>query len=149
MKEQELTSSDRAIFDIKLDRLHEQWVTHCHDYRKASEDCADARKEWEEAKAAKAVAEDELKEAAALADLQIRRGDPKTHGLDKFTESSIFNLVITGERYKKAQQITYEKQSDVIAAKHALDLSESLVGTLDHRKPALQDIVRLRLASYF
>ena len=121
-------------FELDPNRLDEEWVKQPELFHHAARKLADARADWERAKAARDVERAEL-------DRHVRR-DPEDFGVAKVTEGAIENIIITQKTYKRATE-------ELIKAKHAVDILEADVRTLEHRKSALEALVKLRLAEYY
>lgn len=122
------------FFDIDLNRLEWEWARQPGLYHDAAMKAADKRRDQSRAEA-------ELELTEAEVDREVRQ-NPAVFGLEKLTEPAIKLAIVASKRYKRAQQ-------DAIEAKHDLDVAEVAVKTLDHKKYALQDEVRLRLSNYF
>lgn len=126
--------NDDDVFAIDKDRLDEEWVNQPLLYYKYAMKLADAREDFERAKARKDVVEAEL-------DAAIRR-DPPAFGLEKITEDALKKAIIRQRRYTEAQE-------ELIKARHSMDVLEVKVNTLDHKKRGLEKLVDLRLKEYF
>lgn len=136
------------FFDIDPNALDKEWVNQPRLYYTYASEAAEARDAWERAKAEKEVMEAEMEEAEAEVSLKIRR-NPDGYNLEKVTEDCIKKTVLLQAEYKAAQRLLFQAQQKVIKAKSKLDLAEVAVKTLDHKKAALEDLVRLRLANYY
>lgn len=119
-------------FAIDPNRLDMEWLRQPEAYHREAVKLADLRKRLEMAKADRDVT---VAEAA-----QGVRRNPAAYGLEKVTEAGV-NEVVT-MRCRNAEQ-------KVIDAKHDHDVQQAMIDSLDHRKKALEDLVRLRLASYY
>ena len=122
--------------DFQIDPycLDEEWVKQPDTFRKYSEALAEAKRDFEEAKNRLAV-------VRAETDLTVRK-KPSKYGLDKLTEGVIKAAVEIDEGVVKAE-------ADVVEARYEVNLLEAAVGSLDHRKRALSDLVSLHLADYY
>jgi len=122
--------------DLEIDRnrLDDEWVDQPKLYKNAAENTANARLEYNRAKA-------ELEIAKAEIDREVRK-NPERFGLSKVTETTVASAVSLHPRCKEAMDA-------LITMKHELDVAEALVSALDHRKKALEDLVKLFLADYF
>jgi len=125
---------DNIIFDIDPNTLDKEWVNQPKLYGLHAIQLADARKEFEEAKANLEIVEAELDKKIRIA--------PEKYGLEKLTESAIKTCVVAHSKRKEANGV-------VIETRHAMDVLAALVAALDHRKRALEKLVDLRLADYF
>lgn len=94
-----------------------------------------------EAKADLAEAKANLDVVQAEIDRDIR-SDPAKYNLDKITENSIRNVVVVQDRYRKAL-------GALVDAQHSVDVLQSVVSAVDHRKSALEELVKLRLSDYY
>ena len=125
-------------FELDKYRLDEEWVSQVALYHGHATKLAEAREEFERAKAARDVVYAEL-------DRDIR-ANPGAFGLGeddrRVTESAIRNAALLQKRYTRAE-------NRVINAKHDVDIHAVAVETLDHRKKALENLVQLQLANYF
>lgn len=132
MKNSDMEHSE--IFDLDPNLLDEEWVRQPVLYHHYAIELANARAELERLRAARDVTTAEL-------DKNIR-AVPEEFGLLKITEGGVQQTVILQPRYQEADQAVRD-------AKHAVDISQVAVDTLDHRKKALEKLVDLRLADYF
>ncbi len=122
------------IFDLDKDRLDEEWVEQPKLYHQQAEKLADARAEWERAKAERDVVTAEID--------QDVRSNPAKYGMEKITEGAVEKKIVLQSRFSKANE-------KVIQAKHAVDVIQAMIDALDHRKKALESLVQLHLANYF
>lgn len=129
-----MVERDDDVFAIDKDRLDEEWVNQPLLYYKYAMKLADAREDFERAKARKDVVEAEL-------DAAIRR-DPPAFGLEKITEDALKKAIIRQRRYTEAQE-------ELIKARHSMDVLEVKVNTLDHKKRGLEKLVDLWAREYF
>lgn len=120
-------------YEVDLNRLDGEWARHPKTYYEAALEAAEAREDYEALKADKDLTEAELDEA-------IRRGFEEAGA--KYTEKVVANAIIRSEKYQKVM-------NKLLKAKHRVDVCEVNVRTLDHRKSALENAVKLRLADYF
>lgn len=128
-------NNDFDKFDLDKHRLDEEWCNQPRLYHEAADQLADARKEVEISKAAKDLCEAEL-------DRKIRT-HPDEFGLpEKTTETMIRNVLIVQQRYQDCV-------NKMIDTKHQVDLIESDVRSLEHRKSALENLVSLRMKDYY
>lgn len=122
--------------DLRIDpnRLDRNWLDQPRLYFQYAAELADARKEMDEAKS-------EVDLVRAELDLAIR-SDPETYGVAKVTESAIGATVLSHPKFQRAHQ-------QMLSAKHEVDVLAAAVSALDHRKSALENMVKLCLANYF
>ena len=100
-------------------------------------DCNNLEKEWAEHERAKAqgdLVEAELDRAIRLA--------PEKYGIDKVTEAAVQKTILVQLRFRNAQAARIE-------AKHAMDVAQAAVDTLDHKKYALDGETKMLLAGFF
>lgn len=87
------------------------------------------------------MAKQELDIAKAEADRKIRES-PEDYGLAKVTEASVSNAILNEDGYKDAYE-TY------LSAKYESDMASGAVNAFEHRKSALENLVRLYGQQYF
>jgi len=123
-------------FDPRIDKfaLDEEWLNQPPFFHEYAEQLANAKRETEEAK-------NELELTKAELDLSIRK-NPDAYDIPKITEKVVENVVIVQREVQEAQQ-------KVIQAKHKEDLLGAAVRTLEQRKTALENEVKLALADYY
>lgn len=143
---------DEQNFDfhsIDIHRLEEEWPLQTKMYRYYADRVAEARYNHDTAKTDKELAQAEMERVEAKLDRLIR-AEPVEYGLPaRTTEAAVRNVIILQGKYQAAQMAVFEAQRKINDAKHSLDVADVAVRTLDHRKAALEDLVRLRLASYY
>lgn len=126
--------SDTDIFDLDQNRLDEEWLGQSKLYMTYASQLADARAEWERAKASRDLVSAEL-------DRDIR-SNPDKYDLVKITEGGVEKTIITQRGFQTSNEA-------VIKAKHKVDLLQATVEALDHRKKSLEALVSLWIGSYF
>lgn len=136
-------------FDVDLGRLEEEWANHPRVYHEHALALEDARRDHEQAKAAKKLADEDLRHTAAKLDLEVRRAPAEFGFPAKPTEKAIENAVVCHKHYRRAVIRTHEAQQKVIQTGHAAGVLEVACKTLDNKKFALQDLVRLWERDYF
>lgn len=122
-------------FEIDANNIKRQWINQpslVYQYSKAAED---AREKLTTTK-------NKLEVMKAEKELEIRRSDPSRYGLEKFTESVISTLIQTDE-----DVIKYG--SKIVKLQHDHGVAQAACRALDHKKSALQDVVRLNLMERF
>ena len=127
-------SKDFDTFDLDPHRLDEEWCRQPKMYHEQAVALADARKEHEQSKTERDL-------VAAEVDKDVRL-HPSKYGLEKLTEEPIKKAVLMSKEYRKAD-------TNVIEARHSMDIIQADLDTLDHRKKALENLVQLFLADYF
>lgn len=122
------------FFEVDPEQLDEQWFVFPREYAQHAYALADARQEFERAKAKRDVIEAEI-------DKEIRL-EPEKFGISKITETIVAKTVQLHKRFRKAEE-------EVIIAKHSLDIHQATVDAMDVKKKGLEVVVQLRLASYY
>lgn len=131
-----LPANDREpdFFEIDKNHLPEEWCNHPKHYYRRATKLADAREAWERAKAERDVIAADVEKSVRLT--------PSEFGIEKVTEAAVNAAVTLDKRHRDANH-------RVIQAKHAVDMAQAAVDTLDHRKHALENMVKLLLAEFF
>ena len=124
----------KDIFNIDPNCLDVEWVGQPKLFYKHAEKLADARLELATSKA-------ELDVVAAELDQEIRN-DPAVFGLDKVTETTVRTAITLNKRHRSKLKAFNNN-------KHTVDLLQSVISALDHRKAALENMVRLHGQNYF
>lgn len=127
-------SSQNEFFEIDKDRLDEEWVNQPRLYYKYARRLEEARSTLEQAKARVELIYAEL-------DSRIR-AKPEKFKLEKITDAAVKAVIQADEDYRAALTDMHNAREDVGTYQVA-------VGTLDHKKKALENLVDLRLADYF
>jgi hypothetical protein len=124
---------DFEILAIDQNLLDREWINQPKFFFRYACMLADARKAYEEAKA-------NMKIVAADADQKVRMGASKRE--EKVTEALVLATVQRRNDYREAEQA-------VINTKHNVDILDAVVTALEHRKVALENLVRLHGQEYF
>lgn len=140
--------SPESLIEVDKNRLDEELVNQPRRYYHFAKRMADAKEQWEYARADKDILEDELKEVDAQLSLAIRK-DPPSFGLEKVTEDAIKHTVLTHRKHAVAQVKVYEKQKEIIKLRHLVDILEAAVKALDNRKMTLESLTYLQNANYY
>ncbi len=122
------------FFDIDKFHLDAEWVAQPKMYLEYAQKLADARADWEKAKAERDLVEAEL-------DHHIRTC-PEEYGLEKITEPVVSKAIIRQIRF-------HDAQNHVFVCKKAMDDFSVIVEALEHRKKALESLVYLHGTGYF
>ena len=133
-KKRPSTDRERHVVDIDTNRLDEEWMSHSALYQDYASQLADAQYAMDMAKTEKDTVEAELDAAI--------RADPSAYGLEKVTEEGV----------KKTIQLQSELQiavQSLHSTTRTVRLLQATVRALDHRKSALENLVRLYLSNYF
>ncbi len=124
-----------AILSIDINELDMEWARQPKLYFEYASELAHARRRSDEAEA-------ELKLIKAEIDRDIR-DKPIFYNLKQSpTEASITTTVFLQKRFKLAQ-------SKVIILQERVGVLEAMVKSLDHKKAALENMVRLDSRNYF
>jgi multidrug resistance efflux pump len=127
---------DEIELDINPDpdQLDRNWVDQPRLRYRYGKELADAKLELSHAKANLDVTEAELDQAI--------RTDKEAYGLDKITETAVKATILLQPVFKSAQKKLMDCQ-------HAVDVMYAAVSAIEHKKAALQELVRLRLSEYY
>uniref|UniRef100_A0A6M3K1C3 Uncharacterized protein n=1 Tax=viral metagenome TaxID=1070528 RepID=A0A6M3K1C3_9ZZZZ len=122
--------------DISVDplQLDVEWAKQAQTFHRYAEQAADARDLMERQKEKVAVLEAELGLAI--------RSNPTKYGLEKVTEGAIQSKILLDSSRKEAM----EKLATLI---HRHELLSIAVRSLDQKKSALENLVRLQGQNYF
>lgn len=132
MKKEE--AGEFEFFDLNMHQLDVEWIRQPKLYFTYAKKLADARRQVDELRA-------QLDLDAAELDKEIRTS-PEDFGLEKITEPSVKQCILTQKRYTKTQNA-------LIEAKHKADVFNAVVEALEHRKRALEKLVDLHGRDYF
>jgi hypothetical protein len=122
--------------DLDIDKfsLDDEWAKQPSTFHKWSMQLAEAEMERDKAK-------EEIDLVRAELDLAIRT-DPIKFKLEKITESAVNSAIITNEKYRKSldeyNQLKYNHR-----------IIQSAIESLNHKKYALDNLVRLFLSEYY
>lgn len=86
-------------------------------------------------------AKEQLEVVRAELDKEIRQ-NPEKFEIQKITESVVQNTILLQEKYQ-------EQNNKVIEAKHTVDMAKTAVRSMDGKKDALENLVRLHGQQYF
>jgi len=129
-----MDESSKTLLDIDEYNLDIEWKKQPSLYLEMATQLADAKGEHDAAKSGFEIVKAKLS-------LDIR-SNPDNYGLDKITESTVNHALVTQAGHMEAN-------SEVIKAKHKVDLLQAVVTALDHRKRALESLVSLHGQKYF
>lgn len=129
----------RDLVPIDISRLDEEWLAHPVIYHEIVEEC-------ERAEIRSKKANDTLERVKAELDMNIRK-DPKGYGVPinlqgKTTEGAVASAVLSHPEYLQAKE-------DAFKAEVVLTSLRNDLRTMDHRKAALEHLVRLHGQNYF
>lgn len=122
--------------DVRIDpdALDVEWLGQSELMRRYTKHASQLKKEVDQAK-------ERLEVGKAKLEMKIR-ANPEQYGLAKATEASIQSALILQPEY-------HELMNDYINTKYESDVAIGVVRSLDHRKAALEELVRLFTSSYF
>jgi len=122
--------------DLAIDEhaLDSEWLDQPRHMFRYCRMLADAHREMDFAKEALAVRKAQL-------DLEIRSA-PESFGITKLTEAALSAAVLMHEDYRAANKV-------FLTAQYNHEVVQGAVRSFDHRKSALENLVRLHGASYF
>jgi len=128
-------SAGESVVEIDENNLDREWIRQPSLYFRWARRAADARFRLDEAKAAVDVTRAEV-------DSEVR-ADPERFNIDgKLTEK-----MVEAEVVQHIRTVRVVKQ--LASAKYEYEVLSALVGALDQRRAALENLVRLRLSSYY
>jgi hypothetical protein len=122
--------------DLSIDKyaLDNEWAKQAHLYHKWSILLAEAERVRDKT-------EENIDIVKAELDLAIR-SDPSTFGLGKITESVVNSAIIINKKYQSALD-------DYNQLKYNTKVIQSAIKSLEHKKYALDNLVRLFLSEYY
>jgi hypothetical protein len=119
---------------IDLGNLDREWARQSRLFNRWATRLANAQLSLDTAKATAKV-------TGAECAKEIRKY-PERFGLKRATDAAVKDEILLHPAYQKAVRVMNRK-------KHAAAILEAAVEALQHKKKALEDLVRLRLADYF
>ena len=122
--------------DIKIDEtaLDVEWLNQPRLCLKYSQELAEAKKEVDQAK-------EKLDVIRADLDKEIRN-NPKKFGMEKITEGAIQSNIVIHNLFRTAETRLTE-------AKYKSEMIRAAVSAIEHRKDALENLVKLYGQQYF
>lgn len=120
--------------EIREDELDVEWIGQASLVMKYCVIAADAHRDLD-------LAKEQVDIIRAQIDRDVR-SDPAQFGLDKVTEGSITSTILTSPDYQEAVKSYLQK-------KYEHEVAQGAVRAFDHRKSALENLVRLFGQSYF
>ncbi len=123
-----------ADLNINEDALDVEWLEQPRLFLKYSQLLADARR-----------TQDQLKERDEVLRAEIATGvraNPTEYGIDKVTVDAVNNAVAQDSRVNQSAQALRE-------AAYEVDMFKAAVSAFEHRKAALENLVRLAGQNYF
>ena len=122
--------------DIRIDEtaLDVEWLNQPRLCLKYSQELAQAKKEVDRAK-------EKLDVVRAKIDQEIRK-EPLTFGMEKITEASVQSNIVIHKLYRSAE-------TGLTDAKYKSEMIRAAVSAIEHRKDALENLVKLYGQQYF
>ena len=119
---------------IDPDALDVEWLSQPRLMLRYAQHLAKVRQRLDEAKQA-------LDIAKAEADKDIRT-NPGDYDIEKITEAVVANAILTEKRYKRAY-------TEYLETKYEVDMAQGAVNAFEHRKAALENLVKLYGMQWF
>ncbi len=136
LKKRQIENTDvDPILSIDMNELDAEWAKQPKLYHEYASQRAHSQRKLDEAEA-------ELKVVKAEVDRWIRDEPTKYNLSEKPTEVSIASTIFLQPEYKAAQKA-------VILAQEQVNIIDAMVRSLDHKKAALENMVRLHGMDYF
>lgn len=122
--------------DLQIDKysLDDEWAKQANNFHKWSVQLAEAEMERDRSK-------ENIDLIRAELDMAIR-SDPESFGIPKVTEAAINSAIITNKKYK-------ETVDEYLKLKYNHKIIQSALESLNHKKYALDNLVRLYLSEYY
>jgi hypothetical protein len=138
IREEEITMSDHFDYerDVNIDEtsLDIEWLDQPRLMLRYTRHLAEMEKRLDQAKENLDVVKAELD--------RMVRSKPEDFAIQKVTEAVVQNTILEDSRYLKANQ-------GVIEAKYELNIAKGAVKSMEQRKDALENMVRLHGQQYF
>jgi hypothetical protein len=128
-------SNENSLLEIDRNELDAEWAKQPKLYHEYAVQLGEMKRKLDEAEA-------NLKVVKADVDKAIRLRPSKYSLADKPTEASIATTIVIQKRYIKAQ-------NEVVMAQYDVNITDAMVRSLDHKKSALENMVRLHGQDYF
>jgi hypothetical protein len=136
------------FFEIDENNLVREWTNQPKLFFQHSVMLVSARKRSEQLKASISLINDDIKTIKAKLDLKIRR-DPEKYNIPKITEPSVTAAILIQPCLERKEEEKRTLEKRLISVKYRIGILEAVVSTLEQRKSALQDLVRLHGQNYF
>lgn len=122
--------------DLQINKfsLDDEWTKQPNLFHKWSTELSQIEMERDRAK-------EKIELVRAELDLKIR-SDPDSFNLSKVTEASVQSAIVTSEGYQKAVD-------EYLKLKYNHKVIQSAIESLNHKKYALDNLVRLYLSEYY
>ena len=147
-----------AIYNL-LDEIHEDkqidpdaldvaWIEQADLYYKYSDALNDAIQHKNNCKLAVERLKDNLEAVKARLDIDIRK-NPDEYDVPKITEQVVNSAILLEDEYKNALNEYYEAKEELNSAQDAVNRLYSCTMSMEQRKTALEQLVRLLNQQYF
>lgn len=133
MKKETVMEPEESILAIDMTLLDKEWVNQPRLFFRYAKELADARQKLEESNA-------NVKLVIAEADKKVRLSVADRE--KKPPEAAIAQQISRRKEVKAAEQ-------EALTAKHRVDVLYAAVNALEHRKAALENLVKLHGQNYF
>ncbi len=133
---------------IDPDAIDVAWIEQAGLYYKYSDLLNNALEKRNNLKTIVEEKEDEIKAIKAELDLDIRN-NPEDFEIAKLTEGAISAAILIHKKYKKAINELYDLKKEFNTAQDTVNRLYSCVHTMEQRKVALENLVRLLNQQYF
>ncbi len=123
-------SEEFDLFEIDKFRLDDEWVNQVRWYGNYAMKLAEAKAAYEQSKS-------KLEITIAELDRDIR-SVPIKYGITKKTDTAVERTIPLQDKYKEDNQ-------GMLKAKHAMDVLQAQINTLEQRKRSISDLVQLTI----
>jgi hypothetical protein len=137
------------ILSIDETLLDEEWIKQPKLFYKHACRLAETRTRVDDIKNQLEIQKTEVENVKAHLDMSIRNNPEEYNISGKVTEAAIKNVVSVQPECKRAIDVYNELQKELIQAKNDSDVLQALVSALDHKKTALENLVKLHGQNYF
>lgn len=133
---------------IDPDALDIAWIEQADMYYKYSDALNNAIQQRNDNKVTVEKLKDNLESVKAKLDIDIR-SDPESYELPKVTEQVVNSAIQLDDEYKTALEEYYKAKEDLNEAQDSVNRLYSCTLTMEQRKTALEQLVRLLNQQYF
>jgi len=144
----ELLTEIETDKQIDPDALDVDWVDQTNLYYKYSNALNDAINERNDLKLQVERAKENFERVKAQLDLEVRE-DPDSFSIPKVTEATVSSAILLDDRYHKAFEEYLDAKSSLNAAQDIVNRLYSCTSTMEEKKSALEQLVRLLNQQYF
>jgi len=133
---------------IDPDALDIEWLNQPNLFYKYSDALNEAMNRRNDLKLHVEAAKEEVDRVKAELDLAIRE-DPEEYGLSKVTETAVTSTILTQPELQAAQKKYYSSKEALNDAQAEVNKLFTAVNTMEEKKVALEQLVRLLNQQYF